>query len=73
MRLITDIAENSEYLSLRGTGIYVLGLLSKTAEGKKELSKYGWHSSGNGTLVCLPKNSSVIFQIKKVDYKGSIT
>jgi rapamycin-insensitive companion of mTOR len=34
---IVKLAESAEVLSLRGTCIYILGLLSKTIEGKKEI------------------------------------
>jgi len=71
---VIALAENSECLSLRGTSLYALGLISKTLAGKRALAKYGWKSHPQiGSIVCLPKNMSNFFTIAPIEYKGDIT
>ena len=71
---IVHLAETSDCLSLRGTCTYVLGLFSKTIEGKKVLSKYKWMSLPQlGSIICLPRNSSKFFHIEPYQYKGDFT
>jgi hypothetical protein len=56
MKDIVKMAESSEILSIRGynnhyqlhlnsTCIYILGLVSKTHEGRKEIQKLNWRSA----------------------------
>jgi hypothetical protein len=72
---IINLAENAEYLSLRGTCIYIIGMLSNTTEGKREILQYDWIASKTKsvTSVCLPKNPETLFSINEYEYKGSIT
>jgi rapamycin-insensitive companion of mTOR len=37
LREIVNLAENAEILSLRGTSIYILGLICNTPEGRAEI------------------------------------
>ena len=69
------MAENAEFLSLRGTCIYIIGMLSNTIEGKKEILQYDWIASRTKsvTSVCLPKNPRTLFNINAYDYEGTIT
>lgn len=68
------LAETSECLSLRGTSLYALGLISKTVAGKRALAKYGWLSHPQpGSIVCLPKNMRSFFTIAPIEYKGDFT
>ena len=62
---IVNLAESAEFLSLRGTCIYIIGMLSNTTEGKKELLQYDWIASRTKsvTSVCLPKNPETLFNI----------
>ena len=71
---IIDITENSDCLSIRGSSIYSLGLISKTLEGKSELEKYNWicHSQ-EGSIICVPNDAKKIFNIKPYEYLGSDT
>lgn len=49
-------------------------MISKTNEGKKEIERYNWISSRNsGISVCLPRDPSVLFKVKKYEYKGDIS
>lgn len=71
---LISLAENSECLSLRGTSLYALGLISKTIKGKRALEKYDWQShSQPGAIVCLPKNMTKFFTIAPLEYKGDFT
>lgn len=38
------MAETHEFLSLRGTSVYVLNMMANTYEGRNELEKYNWLS-----------------------------
>jgi len=70
---IVRIAEMSEYLSLRGTAVYSLGLLSKTEEGKGILKEQGWTSHiQKGILSCIPLSPKKFFTIIPVPYKGDM-
>ena len=69
-----NLAESAEFLSLRGTCIYIIGMLSNTTEGKKELLQYDWIASRTKsvTSVCLPKNPETLFNINQYEYQGSL-
>ena len=71
---IVNLAESAEFLSLRGTCIYIIGMLSNTTEGKKELLQYDWIASRTKsvTSVCLPKNPETLFNINQYEYQGSL-
>lgn len=71
---IISLAENSECLSLRGTSLYALGLISKTLGGKRLLLKYKWQSHSQlGAIVCLPQDIRKFFTIAPIEYKGDCT
>ena len=61
-------------MSLRGTCIYIIGMLSNTTEGKKEILQYDWIASRTKsvTSVCLPKNPQTLFNIAASDYEGAL-
>ena len=69
------MAENADFLSLRGTCIYIIGMLSNTIEGKKEILQYDWIASRTKsvTSVCLPKNPQTLFNINAYDFEGTIS
>ena len=69
------MAENADFLSLRGTCIYIIGMLSNTTEGKKEILQYDWIASRTKsvTSVCLPKNPQTLFNINTYEYEGTIS
>lgn len=71
---IITVAENSDCLSLRGTSLYALGLISKTLGGKRVLSKFGWQSHSQlGAIVCLPKDITKFFTMNPIEFKGDWT
>ena len=72
---IINLAENADYLSLRGTCIYIIGMLSNTNVGKQAIQKFAWIASRTKGIssVCLPKNPITLFTIKEYQYEGSIT
>jgi len=70
---IVKMAEQSNILSLRGTCTYILGLLTNTNEGKKEVLRYNWLSSvSNGLSVCLPRDPNALFRINDYQYLGEL-
>ena len=65
------MAESSPCLSLRGTSLYALSLLSKTAAGKKLLANYEWQSPAQlGAIVCFPNDVHKFFAVAPINYKG---
>ena len=63
---LVQMAQEAEFLSLRGTCLYVLNLLANTLEGSYELEKCNWltHITGANIKVCLPKDLKQFFTIK---------
>lgn len=61
--LVVKMAEQNDYLSLRGTSLYILNLISNTVEGSQELEKYNWitYRNGGNMKICLPKDFSQFF------------
>lgn len=59
VRDIIYMAENQKHLSLRGTCLYILNMISVTSDGRQELEKYNWLSHWNSNLgwICIPKES----------------
>lgn len=45
------MAESHDYLSLRGTCVYVLNMFATTSEGRAELEKFNWVSH-NKNINC---------------------
>ncbi|BEJ06093.1 hypothetical protein CcaverHIS641_0306150 [Cutaneotrichosporon cavernicola] len=57
---IIDIAERSPVLTMKGTGFFVIGLISSTQMGAEILEEYGWIAArtplGQTTGLCLPND-----------------
>jgi rapamycin-insensitive companion of mTOR len=75
---IIDMAENAEILQLRGTCIYIIGMMCRTSSGRKEIQKYNWLFSksqvASGSVsVCLPRDARRMFQVQTGDFRGSLT
>jgi len=47
---LVPLAEQSEILSLRGTCLYILNMISNTEQGRIELEKQEWISHWNSNL-----------------------
>jgi len=64
--IVVELAEKAEFLSLRGTCIYIIGMLSSTPSGMKEIQKHNWFSSKTKGIsnVCLPKEPSKLFNVQ---------
>lgn len=60
---LVSMAQVSEYLSLRGTCLYILNMICKTSEGRQQLEKLDWNSHFNCNLgwICTPKNIEQFF------------
>jgi len=72
---IIKLAETADILSLRGTCIYIIGMLSNTTVGRAAIQKHGWIASKTKgiTSVCLPRNPQTLFSVPRYDYKGNIS
>jgi len=73
--IIVNLAENSPILSIRGTAFYVLGMLSRTEEGRHILDSLGWESPADETsYISIPKDPKTcgFFKVPEYEYKGSI-
>jgi len=67
-------AEECEVLSLRGTALYSVGLISRTDKGKIILKQYGWCVYNKaGISVTTPKHITTFFTISPFEYKGDYT
>ena len=74
VRDIVRLAETAEILSIRGTCIYIMGLICNSGEGRAEIAKYNWVSSQTqGMSVCLPKDPSVLFNVKDYQFQGDLS
>jgi rapamycin-insensitive companion of mTOR len=64
---IVNIAEDSQVLSLRGTAVFVLGLISRSIHGQEILIQYGWdgaiNEQGESLGFCVPVNFSKLFSV----------
>lgn len=58
VQILVDLAENAQSLSIRGTAIYVLGMISGTPQVRQRLEALGWECpvdiSGNCGKLALP-------------------
>ena len=72
---IINLAERADVLSLRGTCIYIIGMLSNTKTGKVYIEKLNWIASTSKGMqsVCLPKEPKTLFSIGPYDFEGQIS
>jgi rapamycin-insensitive companion of mTOR len=75
---IIDMAENAQILSLRGTCIYIIGMMCRTSIGRREIQKYNWLFSksqvaSGAVSVCLPRDPKHLFKVETGQFEGSIT
>lgn len=72
---IIKLAENAEVLSLRGTCIYIIGMLSNTSIGRSAIQKHSWICSKTKgiTAVCLPRDPRTLFTVAPYKYEGSVS
>ncbi|KAJ9668040.1 hypothetical protein H2201_001846 [Coniosporium apollinis] len=68
VKWIVDIAEKSEVMTMRGTAVFVLGLISRSLHGQEILIEYGWDSNydemGESVGFCVPLDFRKLFAIK---------
>ena len=75
---IIDMAENAQILSLRGTCIYIIGMMCRTSVGRREIQKHNWLFSksqvaSGAVSVCLPRDPKNLFKVETGQFEGSIT
>eukprot|EP00826_Nyctotherus_ovalis_P047253 TRINITY_DN5415_c0_g1_i13.p1 TRINITY_DN5415_c0_g1~~TRINITY_DN5415_c0_g1_i13.p1 ORF type:complete len:195 (-),score=35.82 TRINITY_DN5415_c0_g1_i13:174-758(-) len=74
VRNIIHLAESAENLTLRGTALYVLGLIARTDEGKQLLAKNNWmihlQPEDKGRAE---QNIRKVLTIPFVEFKGDAT
>ncbi|KAF2089867.1 hypothetical protein K490DRAFT_35401 [Saccharata proteae CBS 121410] len=65
---VVAIAENSEVMTLRGTALFVLGLISRSLHGQEILLELGWDGTvnmvGESLGFCIPLDFKRLFSIK---------
>ncbi|KAJ6255466.1 cytosolic regulator pianissimo [Anaeramoeba flamelloides] len=74
VKIISNFALNSNQMSVRGTCIYVMGLLSEIDEIRKKLNKYGWeYPTEKGHMIAIPtfENRAKFFSYNQDQYLGS--
>jgi len=62
---IIALALESEVLSLRGTGLAVMGLFASTSQGRDILASFGWESPRTPDIaIALPRDITAAFKLK---------
>lgn len=70
---IEALARTSPALSLRGTAVYVLGLLSMTSGGSADVKALGWMKrDGSGAPVVVPRKPSALFEVPVMSFAGAM-
>lgn len=66
---LISMAESLDYLSLRGTCIYVLNMFANTQLGRNELLRFNWLSTSKNDKewICLPHDIKQFFVITVPD------
>ncbi|KAJ3140072.1 hypothetical protein HK100_010701 [Physocladia obscura] len=73
---MTEIATNSNVLSLRGTCVYVLSLLGHSTRGIEVLQQFDWDvlpPSSEQQPIALPRDLSKLINIKVWEFKGTLS
>ncbi|KAI9723131.1 MAG: hypothetical protein M1828_004379 [Chrysothrix sp. TS-e1954] len=69
--LLIGIAEDSDIMSMKGTAVFVLGLISKSVHGQEILAEHGWDVTmddmGESLGICLPLDLSKLFKVSTHD------
>jgi rapamycin-insensitive companion of mTOR len=64
---IVKMAESSEVVTLRGTAVFVLGLISRSLHGLELLNEFGWDSKttmlGQSLGLCIPGSIHKLFSV----------
>jgi hypothetical protein len=58
---IINIAENSSFLSVRGTALFSLSMICRCERGKVVLKNYKWYRADPQGITCLPSDHMKIF------------
>ncbi|KDO20660.1 hypothetical protein SPRG_13413 [Saprolegnia parasitica CBS 223.65] len=60
--VIVDMATSATMLSLRGTCFFVLGIIARSAPGKRALAKYGWDTPRDArAMIAVPSKPETLF------------
>ena len=69
---VLQLAVSSPLLSLRGTCFYILGLISRSAPGRRALNAHGWESpSDSQATIAVPVDTTCLFNLPDYKYEGS--
>lgn len=72
---IVRIAEGAEVMTMRGTAVFVLGLISRSVHGQEMLLAYGWDTAigprGESLGLCMPTNLSKLYSVRN-PYDGHV-
>ena len=58
---IIKIAEESTYLSVKGTALFALSMICRWERGKETLKSHQWYRADPQGITCLPKDHSKVF------------
>ncbi|OQR91495.1 hypothetical protein ACHHYP_04658 [Achlya hypogyna] len=62
LEVIVDLATSATMLSLRGTCFFVLGIVSRSAPGKRALAKFGWDTPRDPrAMIAVPSQAAALF------------
>ncbi|ETV97011.1 hypothetical protein, variant 1 [Aphanomyces invadans] len=66
---IVHMATSCQLLSLRGTSIFALGLISRSSAGRRALSQAGWIAPrGSNVSIAVPNNVASLFEWPSVSH-----
>ncbi|TMW68659.1 hypothetical protein Poli38472_006127 [Pythium oligandrum] len=70
--LIVKLAIDSPLVSIRGTCFFVLGLISRSSAGRRNLSRLGWDTARDSQCsISIPQNCNTLFTWPKPPASGA--
>ncbi|KAB8338806.1 hypothetical protein FH972_021750 [Carpinus fangiana] len=70
VQTIVQIAERSGAMTMRGTAVMVLGLISRSVHGQEILAEQGWEVAvdemGESAGICLPRDFARVFSMRSL-------
>ena len=70
VKSVVRIAEGAQVMSVRGTAVFVLGLVSRTTHGVQMLSEVGWDttldSRGRSSGLCVPRRLERLCMVSRL-------
>lgn len=74
---IVKMAQSSAVMTLRGTAVFVLGLISRSLHGLELLNEFGWDSKttmlGQSLGLCIPESIHNFFSVCYIGIPGIVS